>query len=151
MNTEFSALEQSSRDLNGLLKVVVTSFGYGHDVPFEEAQEVVYDVRRYRDPIAVAGLRERTARDEQVRAHVLATADVAAMITMIVEHTREHVRAFGDPHGLITRVAIGCGGGRHRAPVIASEVAETLNRAGLGALAEHRDLDKPLTTTEEDR
>lgn len=136
------SLEQDIRAFR--LRVEVTSFGYGHDVEHDARQHLTYDVRTFRDPLGVDGLRELTGRDGAVREHVLTTPGVSELVDMIVRQTAEYVRLFGDPYGLLTRVAIGCGGGRHRAPVIAHEVATALTRAGVGADAIHRDIDRPV-------
>jgi RNase adaptor protein for sRNA GlmZ degradation len=41
-------------------------------------------------------------------------------------------------------IAVGCAGGRHRAPAIAAEAARLLESDGIPATVEHRDIGKPV-------
>lgn len=123
-------------------ELVVTSFGYGHGSEFTDRQHMTYDVRAFRDPLIIDGLRERTGLDADVRDHVLATSGVRDLIEMITDHATSYARLFGARE--VIRVAIGCGGGRHRAPAIAREVAAELQMEGDRAELIHRDIDRPV-------
>jgi RNase adaptor protein for sRNA GlmZ degradation len=120
--------------------VHIISFGFLHS-PAPEA-EVVLDLRHhFRDPHVSPELRYMTARDEPVRTAVLTTPGITALI----DATTAVVAAFasGPSTGAIT-VADGCAGGRHRAPVLATALAEQLRTAGHDVTVHHRDLDKPV-------
>ncbi|MDC7338929.1 RapZ C-terminal domain-containing protein [Streptomyces lydicus] len=120
--------------------VEIVSFGYLHDAP--PAAHLTIDLRHhFRDPHVSPELRYMTAEDEPVRAAVLGTAG----ITALVEATATAVVAFasGPSAGTVT-VADGCAGGRHRAPTFAHALAERLSAAGHDVTVSHRDLHKPV-------
>jgi RNase adaptor protein for sRNA GlmZ degradation len=123
--------------------VTITSFGYLHGAPPEGAH-LTADVRHhFRDPHVSPLLRELDAADRRVRDSVLATPGVRDFIMAIVRAVQA-LRA-GSAPGPVT-VAIGCAGGRHRAPVIAITLARLLNAAGVTATVQHRDITRPVIT-----
>lgn len=116
--------------------VSVTSFGYGHGDP--PAASLTVGLRaQYRDPHADPALRELTAADPRVRAAVLATPGITDLITALTAAVREYL-ARGLP------AAVGCAGGRHRAPVAAAEVARQLGPDSVPVTLSHRDIGKPV-------
>ncbi|MEU4230034.1 RNase adapter RapZ [Nonomuraea sp. NPDC026600] len=120
--------------------VEIVSFGYLHGAP--PVAHLTLDLRQhFKDPHVSPELRYMTAHDEPVRATVLNTPGIAAL----VEATATAVTAFttGPSAGKVT-VADGCAGGRHRAPTFAMALAERLRRDGLTVAIHHRDLDKPV-------
>jgi UPF0042 nucleotide-binding protein len=120
--------------------IEITSFGYLHDAPPEA--HLTIDLRQhFRDPHVSPELRYMTADDAPVRAAVLATPG----ITALVDATVRAVEAFasGPSAGTVT-VADGCAGGRHRAPTFARALAERLTAAGHTVSVHHRDLTKPV-------
>ncbi|GHD89711.1 MULTISPECIES: RapZ C-terminal domain-containing protein [Streptomyces] len=120
--------------------VEIVSFGYLHDAP--PAAHLTIDLRdHFRDPHVSPELRDMTADDEPVRAAVLGTPGVAALV--LATASAVEALASGPSAGVIT-VADGCAGGRHRAPVFARALAELLSDAGHGVMVRHRDLDKPV-------
>ncbi|WP_107500138.1 RNase adapter RapZ, partial [Streptomyces sp. rh195] len=107
-------------------EVEIVSFGYLHGEP--PAAHLTIDLRHhFRDPHVRPELRYMTADDAPVRAAVLATPG----ITALVDATATAVDAFasGPTAGVVT-VADGCAGGRHRAPPFARALAERLAAAG---------------------
>lgn len=119
-------------------RVSVTSFGYGHGDP--PAASLTVDLRaQYRDPHADPALRELTAADPRVRAAVLATPGITDLITALTAAVREYLA-----RGLSASLAVGCAGGRHRAPVIAAEVARQLGPDSVPVTLSHRDIGKPV-------
>lgn len=120
--------------------VEIVSFGFLHDAP--PAAHLTVDLRHhFRDPHVSPELRYMTANDEPVRAAVLATPG----ITALVEATAAAVDAFaaGPSAGVIT-VADGCAGGRHRAPTFARALAELLTASGFQVTVRHRDLHRAV-------
>ncbi|MFI1203810.1 ATPase [Streptomyces sp. NPDC020883] len=120
--------------------VEIVSFGYLHDAP--PPAHLTIDLRHhFRDPHVSPELRYMTAADEPVRAAVLATPG----ITALVEATAAAVGAFvsGPSAGVVT-VADGCAGGRHRAPTFARALADLLRSAGHSVTVTHRDLHRPV-------
>ena len=98
--------------MTGPARVLIESFGYGFG-PAPRAHLVV-DVRdHFRDPHVSPELRELTARDERVVRAVLGTSGVPALVRSIVLAARSFLAG---PAGGPVVVAIGCVGGRHRAP-----------------------------------
>ncbi|MFJ5949719.1 ATPase [Streptomyces noursei] len=120
--------------------VEIVSFGYLHDAP--PKAHLTIDLREhFRDPHVSPELRYMTAEDEPVRAAVLGTAGIPALVAA----TAAAVDAFaaGPSAGTVT-VADGCAGGRHRAPTFALALAERLTAAGHHVSVHHRDLDKDV-------
>ncbi|GHE36663.1 hypothetical protein GCM10018785_02860 [Streptomyces longispororuber] len=120
-------------------EVEITSFGYLHDEP--PTAHLTVDLRHFRDPHVSPELRYMTANDEPVRAAVLSTPGVAALV--LATASAVEALASGPSAGVIA-VADGCAGGRHRAPVFARALAEVLSDAGHDVTVHHRDLDKPV-------
>ncbi|MCX5400062.1 RNase adapter RapZ [Streptomyces sp. NBC_00102] len=120
--------------------VIITSFGYLHD-PTPGAH-LVLDLRHhFRDPHVSPELKNMTAHDAPVRAAVLATPG----ITGLVDAAARAVGAFaaGPTRGDVV-VAVGCAGGRHRAPTVARALADRLTADGYTVAVQHRDLHRPV-------
>ncbi|MFG3234981.1 ATPase [Streptomyces antibioticus] len=120
--------------------VRIISFGYLHDSP--PAAHLTVDLRdHFRDPHIAPELRHMTADDAPVRAAVLATAGIRDLI----EATALAVAAFaaGPSTNLVT-VAVGCAGGRHRAPTFARRLSAHLAGEAYDPTVQHRDLHKPV-------
>lgn len=118
--------------------VTVTSFGYLHAEP--PAAHLVLDLRHhFRDPHVDPALRQQTAVDRAVRDVVMGTPGVLELTAA----TAAAVRAYqaGPTTGPVT-VAVGCAGGRHRAPTVALALAELLHRQDVAV--HHRDLSRPV-------
>ncbi|MCX4549262.1 RNase adapter RapZ [Streptomyces sp. NBC_01500] len=120
--------------------VEIVSFGYLHGEP--PAAHLTIDLRHhFRDPHVSPELRYMTAADEPVRAAVLSTPGIAALL----EATVAAVAGFasGPSAGTIV-VADGCAGGRHRAPTFAMSLADRLKADGLTVTLTHRDIGEPV-------
>ncbi|GGK61023.1 hypothetical protein Sme01_02630 [Sphaerisporangium melleum] len=122
----------------------IVSFGYGHDAPPQA--DATLDARRlFRNPHDDPAMRELTGLDPRVRDHVLATDGVRDAITAAAGMAVALLKS-GKPHIVL---AVGCGGGRHRAPAIAEGVAAELRARDLRAAVRHRDVDKPVIEHQE--
>ncbi|WP_406473440.1 ATPase [Streptomyces sp. NBC_01615] len=120
--------------------VEIVSFGYLHDEP--PAAHLTIDLREhFRDPHVSPELRHMTAHDVPVRTAVLSTPGVSGLV--LATAAAVDAFAFGPSYGIV-RIAVGCVGGRHRAPVFALALAELLGDAGHEAMVRHRDLDKDV-------
>lgn len=122
--------------------VVITTFGYGHG-PAPEAG-ITLDLRaHFRDPQAEnPALRMMTAEHEVIRAMVLTTPGIQAL----VDATTAAVLAYlaGSVTEPVT-VAVGCTGGRHRAPTVGAHLARALTTLwSVPTALIHRDIDKPV-------
>lgn len=132
------AAEEREAELTSVVEI--TSFGFLHATPPDA--DLTVDLRHhFRDPHVSPELRYMTADDEPVRRAVMATPGVRAL----VEATAAAASAFtaGPSAGVVT-VAVGCAGGRHRAPTVAREIAHRLTLAGHTVVVRHRDLGKPV-------
>jgi UPF0042 nucleotide-binding protein len=117
----------------------ITSFGYGHATA--PAADMVFDVRvHFRDPHVDPALRHRTARDQEVAATVLATPGVRPLIASMAASALAY--ASGPSAPAQVTVAVGCVGGRHRAPTIAETLADVLLAMALDVEVDHRDIDR---------
>lgn len=121
--------------------VQIMSFGYGH-APAPPAH-LVYDLRvHFKDPHVTPELRDLTAYDHAVVVTVRATPGILQLVTA-AEHAVLACLA-GPSAGSVT-VAVGCAGGRHRAPVVGDLLATGLAEThGLDVTLTHRDLDRPV-------
>ncbi|WP_382465480.1 ATPase [Streptomyces noursei] len=120
--------------------VEIVSFGYLHDPP--PTAHLTIDLRaHFRDPHMSPELRYMTAEDEPVRAAVLGTAGIPALVAATA--TAVDAFAAGPSAGTVT-VADGCAGGRHRAPTFALVLADLLRVAGHEVTVTHRDLHRPV-------
>lgn len=120
--------------------VRIVSFGYGHDIA--PPAHITLDLRlHFRDPHVTPALRYMTADDEIVRETVRTTPGIASLVAA----TTVAVTAFleGPTSGDVT-VAVGCQGGRHRAPSVALELQEAATRMGYHVTLTHRDLRKDV-------
>ena len=110
----------------------VVSFGYLHGPP--PAAHLVADVRKhFRDPHIDPGMRALTSSSARVRETVLNTPGVPDLIAALAAAAA--AMAAG-PARADVAVAVGCAGGKHRAPTIAQEIVVRLEASGLPAAHE---------------
>lgn len=122
----------------------ITSFGYGHAAPPEA--HLTVDLRRhFRDPHVDPLLRHLTARSPQVRNAVLATPGIKALVAGLADVASAYGTA---PRPDPVVIAVGCVGGRHRAPVVAAELAALLEHYGAQVTLTHRDMCQPVIRRE---
>lgn len=107
--------------------ITVISFGFLHSDPPSTAHLVVDLRTHFRDPHVSPELRQLTSSHPRVRQHVLATPGISALVDALVAAA---VAMTGGPARADVVVAIGCAGGRHRAPTVAYEVASRLKAQG---------------------
>lgn len=86
------------------------------------------DMRRFRNPYLIEGLRELTGLDAKVRQAVLSTSGVRERIK------KAHAKVV---RGNADTILFYCHAGHHRSVVAAEELARLL-----GITAEHRDLER---------
>lgn len=121
-------------------QVKVVTFGYLHDTPPEA--NITIDLRKhFRDPHVNPRLRYMTADDPEVRRSVLGVAGMQRLIESVVALVHAYRHGPGEEDSLT--VAVGCSGGRHRAPTVGREIAAAA-AAHASVTVEHRDLDKPV-------
>ncbi|MFI9788504.1 ATPase [Kitasatospora sp. NPDC051984] len=122
--------------------IQITSFGYLHGQA--PAAHLTADLRQhFRDPHHDPALRAKTGADPQVMEAVLSTDGIADLIDGLVAC----VRAYWDGPSAASRtitVAVGCAGGKHRAHVVADELARLLLADGFDVETVHRDSHRPV-------
>jgi len=117
----------------------VISFGSGHS-PAPKADLTVDLAEWFRDPDVSSAMRSMTARDPEVVVSVMETPGAHAFVERLFTAVAVLVEL-----GLGTvSVATGCVGGRHRGPVVATQLAALARAAGWTVEVHHRDLDKPV-------
>jgi UPF0042 nucleotide-binding protein len=113
--------------------VLITSFGFGH---FEQEDltadslgaHLVVDLRtHFRDPHVSPEIRGLTADDPRVVDTVLATPGITELIDALADVA---VAYAAGPVTAPVHVAVGCTGGRHRAPSTTRELARRLRERG---------------------
>jgi RNase adaptor protein for sRNA GlmZ degradation len=122
--------------------VQLTSFGYLHSAPPDA--HLTLDIRKtLYNPYKDDRLRELTGQDEAVRDKVLMCAGAAGLITNIMRLTTS-IMIQHYPLDIITHIAIGCSGGRHRSVVIVNEVGQLLPAQAAVCHITHRDVLEPV-------
>lgn len=123
-----------------MIRTVIASFGYLHAAPPQA--HITLDLRKhFRDPHVSPDLRYMTAFDEPVQRAVRATPG----IPQLTEAAVAAVIAFlAGPSAADLTVAVGCAGGRHRAAVVAADIASALSAKRIPAQLVHRDLHQPV-------
>lgn len=118
--------------------VTITSFGYLHGTA--PAADIPLDLREsYRDPHFDPALRDLNADDPRVMTAVLETPGIPALVRAVAAAVRDLTR-----DGRPVTVAVGCAGGRHRAPAVATLVAALLEVSGVPVTTVHRDIEEPV-------
>jgi UPF0042 nucleotide-binding protein len=128
--------ESASSDV---LKIMVTSFGYGRGVPVES--DLVLDVRFLPNPYFIEELKNLDGRNFEVSSWVLShevtTNFLEKLEDMLVFLLPLYIR---EGKQYLT-ISIGCTGGRHRSVVVAEHVAKLLKRNGFTSVeVRHREL-----------
>jgi RNase adaptor protein for sRNA GlmZ degradation len=124
---------QPSPQAPGAAGVTITSFGYIHAAP--PAAHVIIDVRHhFRDPHLDPALRDLDASDGRVYAVVLETPGV---FDLVMAAASAAAAFLSGPVPGPACVAIGCAGGRHRAPAIAIATSLVLADWGITACVGH--------------
>ena len=130
-------IAHESRLERGLI-VNVLSFGFKHAVPAEA--DLVFDVRFIRNPFFEERLKELCGLDSAVRDFVLGRAETVSFLDAFLPFLRFLVPLYQVDGRSYLTIAIGCTGGRHRSPVIARAVAETLAENGFRVTIRNRDI-----------
>ncbi|MFG3229880.1 ATPase [Kitasatospora sp. NPDC048194] len=124
------------------MRVQIISFGFLHG-PTPEAHQVLDLRQHFKDPDLRPGLRYLTARDQEVRDAVTQTPGIVQLVAAYVAVAQAYA-AGPSAETVPLRIAPGCAGGRHRAPVVAEMLQAALVDAGFEVEVQHRDLDKDV-------
>lgn len=122
------------------MSVNVMAFGFKYGIPMEA--DLVFDVRFLPNPFYIAGMREKTGLDSEVREYIFAHDQTREFM----EHL-ERMVAFLLPlyveegkHSLT--IAVGCTGGRHRSVAVANALCHFIKTQGQSSVLITRDIEK---------
>ncbi|WP_063837009.1 RapZ C-terminal domain-containing protein [Phaeacidiphilus oryzae] len=121
--------------------VEIVSFGYLHADEPPEAHLTVDLREHFRDPHFDPRLRHLTADDPRVYEAVTTTPGIVDLLSGLAGSVLGFVNG---PSAVPVVVALGCAGGRHRAPAIAKALALRLTAAELTVAVHHRDVGRPV-------
>jgi UPF0042 nucleotide-binding protein len=134
-------VERFSPDMQGArMKVQVLSFGHKYGNPRDV--ELMFDVRHLPNPYFVPELRDLSGHDRRVINYLKAKPEVEETLHRFSDLLEYLLPLYQREGKSYVTVAIGCTGGRHRSVMIANALARRLRRAGLDAVAVHRDVKK---------
>lgn len=131
-----------------MTQIRLISFGHLHG-PAPEA-DATFDLRRILDdPNHNPALRDLDGIDRRVIWQVLTTHGAHATYNAIAKLATSLFNAQPPTSGWTgVTIAVGCAGGRHRAPVITERAADLIRPGGYSVTVEHRDITKPVVTHE---
>lgn len=121
--------------------ICIISFGFLHSPPPAEAHMVIDLRHHFRDPHINPDFRHLTSSDTRVRKKVLDTPGICDLVDAIVSAA---VAMASGPSRADVAVAIGCAGGRHRAPTVARAVVERLEEMDQDVMLDSRHTTKPV-------
>lgn len=119
--------------------IIIVSFGFRWRPGVDGAHITVDLRRRLRDPNTDPALRELTGLYDVIRDKVLGTpgaTDIVAALTA----TALAMKVQGEQ----TVLAVGCGGGKHRAVSVSVETWRLLSNLGEEVRVEHLDINRPV-------
>jgi UPF0042 nucleotide-binding protein len=120
------------------LQTSIVSFGYKHGLPLDV--DLVFDCRFLPNPHWVEELRPLTGTDPLVRDYVMSQPESGLFLAEMERLFALLLPAYVREGKSYLSIGIGCTGGRHRSVVIASELAEVLERHGVTPRVHHRDI-----------
>jgi 8-oxo-dGTP pyrophosphatase MutT (NUDIX family) len=128
------------------MDIIIESFGFLHGAA--PAAHLTVDLREhFRDPHVSPELRELDATDDRVRDAVLDTPGIRGLVGALGEAVLSYQYAALTSRVGTLRIAVGCAGGRHRAPVVAADLASALNLdldVSGNVEVQHRDMARPV-------
>lgn len=119
-------------------KVLLFSFGYKYGTPLDA--QLVLDLRALPNPFWVADLRQGSGLDPAVADYVLASAEGAKMLALLVPLIQFSTLIWAEAGKGHFTAALGCTGGHHRSVAMAAAIAARLREQGLDVTTWHRDL-----------
>jgi RNase adapter protein RapZ len=120
--------------------ISVLSFGFKHGVPHDA--DLVFDVRFLPNPNFVAGMREKSGLDPDVREYVESQALTREFTNRLRDLLLFLLPNYVREGKSYLTIAIGCTGGRHRSVAIAEHMGDFLDEEGFKTKIIHRDLQR---------
>jgi UPF0042 nucleotide-binding protein len=120
--------------------ISVVSFGYRYGLPLDA--DLVFDLRCLPNPNFVPALRPLPGTDPAVAAFLQGYPEVKEYLDRLLVFLQFAVPCYVAEGKAYLTVALGCTGGRHRAPYAAEVVAGQLKALGHPVGIRHRDLER---------
>jgi RNase adapter protein RapZ len=120
------------------MTVALVSFGYKYGLPV--GMDLVLDARFLPNPFFVPELRPLDGMDERVRAYVLQQPEARRFVDEIVRLLGFLLPLYRREGKSYLTIGLGCTGGRHRSPTLATELAQRLGREGVAIQVRHNDI-----------
>ncbi|MBF0339029.1 MAG: RNase adapter RapZ [Nitrospirae bacterium] len=124
--------------VSNAMRLTVLSFGFKYGIP--QHVDMLLDVRFLPNPHFVDDLRPLTGKDEPVRAFVLNSQDTVEYLAKMKDLLNFLIPRYIKEGKTTLTIAVGCTGGRHRAPTIAEQFVEFVKHNNLTVELIHRDI-----------
>lgn len=125
-------------ELKDVLNISVESFGFKHGIPLDA--DLVFDVRCLPNPYWVPSLREKTGKEEDVRAYVYDGGHAKEFCDRLFDMLDYLIPLYRKEGKSQLLVAIGCTGGHHRSVAIAEDLYKHLKKNNDRVSVLHRDI-----------
>jgi UPF0042 nucleotide-binding protein len=122
------------------MTVALVSFGYKYGLPV--GMDLVLDVRFLPNPFFVPELRPLDGIDERVRAYVMDQPEARRFVDEVVRLLGFLLPLYRREGKSYLTIGLGCTGGRHRSPTLATELAQRLGREGVAVQVRHNDISR---------
>jgi UPF0042 nucleotide-binding protein len=120
------------------MTVALVSFGYKYGPPV--GMDLVLDVRFLPNPFFVPELRPLDGMDERVRVYVMDQPEARRFVDEVVRLLGFLLPLYRREGKSYLTIGLGCTGGRHRSPTLATELAQRLGREGVAVQVRHNDI-----------
>ncbi|HVA39428.1 MAG TPA: RNase adapter RapZ [Candidatus Binataceae bacterium] len=120
------------------MTIALVSFGYKYGIPV--GMDLVLDVRFLPNPFFVPELKPLDGMDERVRAYVMKQPEARRFVDEIVRLLEFLVPLYRREGKSYLTIGLGCTGGRHRSPTLATELARRLGLEGVAVQVRHNDI-----------
>ncbi|MBF0606024.1 MAG: RNase adapter RapZ [Candidatus Magnetobacterium sp. LHC-1] len=124
--------------VSNVMRLTVLSFGFKYGIP--QHVDMLLDVRFLPNPHFVDDLRPLTGKDEPVRSFVLNSQDTVEYLEKMKDLFNFLLPRYIKEGKTTLTIAVGCTGGRHRAPTIAEQFVEFVKHHNLTVELIHRDI-----------
>ncbi|KJU84179.1 putative P-loop-containing kinase [Candidatus Magnetobacterium bavaricum] len=124
--------------VSNAMRLTLLSFGFKYGIP--QHVDMLLDVRFLPNPHFVEDLRPMTGKDEPVRSFVLNSHDTVEYLKRIEDLLNFLIPKYIKEGKTTLTIAVGCTGGRHRAPTIVEKLVEFVRPHNLTVELIHRDI-----------
>lgn len=124
------------------MELHVITFGFGHNEPLPEVPHILLDARKlFKDPHGISKeMRTKTAKDPEVVESVMRQPG-ARGFALNQAHAAVALGKAGVGRVVL---AVGCTGGKHRAPALGEAIARRADQLGATVTIDHRHIDSEV-------